>query len=110
MCRLVPNDAIIPVDVGNNTYAFGRYFEPKGQTVLMSGYLGSTGFAFPTVLVAWAATQEPESQFAGRPVISLAGAGGIGQYRGEFTTAVKYGTVITRVLRNDDEFGNISKE
>ncbi|TKX52822.1 thiamine pyrophosphate-binding protein, partial [Halorubrum sp. SS7] len=31
MTRLVPDDAIIPVDVGNNTYAFGRYFEPEHQ-------------------------------------------------------------------------------
>ena len=37
--------AVIAVDVGNNTYSFGRYFECAGQTVLMSGYLGSIGFA-----------------------------------------------------------------
>ncbi len=36
---LCPPDAIIPVDVGNNTYSFGRYFEPCGQRILMSGYL-----------------------------------------------------------------------
>jgi thiamine pyrophosphate-dependent acetolactate synthase large subunit-like protein len=37
----VASDAIIAVDVGNNTYSFGRYFESRGQRVLMSGYLGS---------------------------------------------------------------------
>jgi hypothetical protein len=31
-------DAVIAVDVGNNTYSFGRYFETSGkQSVLMSG-------------------------------------------------------------------------
>ena len=39
--RLVPEDAVIAVDVGNHAYSFGRYFETRGsQRVLMSGYLG----------------------------------------------------------------------
>ncbi|WP_018257360.1 thiamine pyrophosphate-binding protein [Halomicrobium katesii] len=110
MSRLVPDDAIVPVDVGNNTYAFGRYFEPEHQSVLMSGYLGSIGFAFPAALGAWAATQEPESRFAGRPVVSVSSDGGFGQYMSEFTTAVKYEMDLTHVLLNDDELGKISKE
>ena len=36
LSKLAPEDAIIAVDVGNNTYSFGRYFETKGQRVLMS--------------------------------------------------------------------------
>jgi pyruvate oxidase len=110
MTRIVPDDAILPVDVGNNTYAFGRYFEPEGQSVLMSGYLGSIGFAFPAALGAWAATQEAESRFAGRPVVSVSSDGGFGQYMSEFTTAVKYDMDVTHVLFNDDELGKISKE
>ena len=110
MTRLVPDDAIIPVDVGNNTYAFGRYFEPEGQTVLMSGYLGSIGFSFPAALGAWAATQEADTPFGGRPVVSVSSDGGFGQYMSEFTTAVKYDMDITHVLLNDDELGKISKE
>jgi hypothetical protein len=40
-----PNDAILPVDVGKNTYSFGHYFEYEQQVVLMSGgYPGSIGF------------------------------------------------------------------
>jgi thiamine pyrophosphate-dependent acetolactate synthase large subunit-like protein/nitrite reductase/ring-hydroxylating ferredoxin subunit len=110
MTRLVPDDAIIPVDVGNNTYAFGRYFEPEHQTVLMSGYLGSIGFAFPAALGAWAATQESDTPWAGKPVVSVSSDGGFGQYMSEFTTAVKYGMDITHILLNDDELGKISKE
>ncbi|MEL6257462.1 MAG: thiamine pyrophosphate-binding protein, partial [Pseudomonadota bacterium] len=38
LTKVAPEDAIFPVDVGNNTYSFGRYFEPTGkQRVLMSG-------------------------------------------------------------------------
>jgi pyruvate oxidase len=55
-----PEDAIIAVDVGNNTYSFGRYFESKGQRVLMSGYFGSIGFSFSAAMGAWAATQDQD--------------------------------------------------
>ncbi len=110
MTRLVPEDAIMPVDVGNNTYSFGRYFECRRQSVLMSGYLGSIGFAFPAAMGAWAATREKDSQFAGRPVVSVSGDGGFGQYMAEFTTAVHYQMNITHVLLHNDELGKISKE
>ena len=59
LSRLVPADAIMPVDVGNHAYSFGRYFETRGQSVLMSGYLGSIGFALPAAMGCWAATQQP---------------------------------------------------
>ena len=109
LTRLAPADAIIAVDVGNNTYSFGRYFESQGQRILMSGYLGSIGFAFSAALGAWAATQDQEA-FRGRKVISISGDGGFGQYMGDFTTAVKYNMDITHVLLNNGQLGKISKE
>ena len=108
--RRVPGDAIIAIDVGNNTYSFGRYFECERQSVLMSGYLGSIGFALPAALGAWAATIEKDSKFSGRPVVSISGDGGFGQYMGELTTAVKYDMNITHILLNNNELGKISKE
>jgi len=110
LSKLVPENAVIAVDVGNNTYSFGRYFETQGkQRVLMSGYLGSIGFSFPAAMGAWAATQaEPEYQ--GRPVFSVSGDGGFGQYLADFTTAVKYKMNITHILLNNSELGKISKE
>ncbi len=110
MSRKVPGDAILCVDVGNNTYSFGRYFECQQQAVLMSGYLGSIGFALPAALGAWAATHEEDPRFAGRKVVSVSGDGGFGQYMGELTTAVKYEMDITHVLLNNSELGKISKE
>src|SRR3954451_24088342 len=47
MGRQIPADAVITVDVGNHAYSFGRYFECRRHTVLMSGYLGSIGFGHP---------------------------------------------------------------
>jgi thiamine pyrophosphate-dependent acetolactate synthase large subunit-like protein/nitrite reductase/ring-hydroxylating ferredoxin subunit len=110
MSRLVPDDAIIAVDVGNNTYSFGRYFECKSQSVLMSGYLGSIGFGYPAALGAWAATQEEDFRFKNRHVVAVTGDGGFGQYMAELTTAVRYGMNITHVLLNNHELGKISKE
>ncbi|MBW2273714.1 MAG: Rieske 2Fe-2S domain-containing protein [Deltaproteobacteria bacterium] len=108
--RLAPEDAIIAVDVGNNTYSFGRYFECRRHTVLMSGYLGSIGFALPAAMGAWAATQEDDPHVRGRRVLSVSGDGGFGQYMGELLTAVKYDMDITHVLLSNDQLGKISKE
>lgn len=103
MSRLVPDDAVIAVDVGNNTYSFGRYFECTAQAVLMSGYLGSIGFGYPAAMGAWAAAPE-------RPIFAVTGDGGFGQYLAEVTTAVKYGMPIKHVLLNNGQLGKISKE
>jgi len=103
MSRLVPADAVVTVDVGNNAYSFGRYFECDRQSVLMSGYLGSIGFGFPAAMGAWAAAPE-------RKVVAVTGDGGFGQYLAELTTAVKYAMPITHVLLNNQELGKIAKE
>ncbi len=109
LSQVCPDDAVLVVDVGNNTYSFGRYFECRRQSILMSGYLGSIGFGFPAALGAWAATQADE-RHRGRKVISISGDGGFGQYLAEFTTAVKYGMDITHLLLNNSVLGKISKE
>lgn len=118
MNRVIPADAVIAVDVGNNTYSFGRYFEASGrQAVLMSGYLGSIGFGYPAALGAWAATQAHRTSddefwlhFADRPVVCVSGDGGFGQYPWEVNTAVLHGVDLTHVLLNNRELGKISKE
>ena len=104
LTRHCPDDAIICVDVGNNTYSFGRYFESSGdQSVLMSGYLGSIGFALPAALGAWAA--DPS-----RPLVVVSGDGGLGQYLAELTTTVKYGIPVRHVLLDNSSLGKITKE
>lgn len=108
--KLVPDNTIFAVDVGNNTYSFGRYLETKGsQRVLMSGYLGSIGYGFPAGLGAWAATQDIDG-LRGCKIVSISGDGGFGQYPMDFTTAVKYGMDVTHILLHNGELGKISKE
>ena len=103
LTRLCPSDATISVDVGNNAYSFGRYFETSGQRVLMSGYLGSIGFGYPAAMGAWAA--DPA-----RPTVAVTGDGGFGQYLAEVTTAVKYGIPVKHVLLDNASLGKITKE
>jgi thiamine pyrophosphate-dependent acetolactate synthase large subunit-like protein/nitrite reductase/ring-hydroxylating ferredoxin subunit len=102
--RLAPDNAVMCVDVGNNAYSFGRYFEAKQQSFLMSGYLGSIGFALPAAIGAWAAVGDS------RPIIAVAGDGGLCQYLAEFTTLVKYGIPVKLIVLNNNELGKISKE
>ncbi len=104
MNKVAPANAVIAVDVGNNTYSFGRYFEPKNQAILMSGYLGSIGFALPAAIGAWAAEGHK------RPIWSVSGDGGLGQYLTEITTLVKYNMSVKHIVLNNSELGKISKE
>jgi len=102
--RHVADDAVVCVDVGNNAYSFGRYFEVGQQSVLMSGYLGSIGFALPAALGAWAAVGDR------RQIVAVCGDGGFGQYAMEMTTAVRHDMDLSVVLLDNSELGKISKE
>ncbi|MFD2587645.1 thiamine pyrophosphate-binding protein [Croceitalea marina] len=104
MNKLTPENAVMCVDVGNNAYSFGRYFEPTNQDFLMSGYLGSIGFALPAAIGAWSAVGNS------RPVIAVAGDGGLCQYLAEITTLVKYNMPVKLIVLNNHELGKISKE
>ncbi len=104
LTRRAPADSVMCVDVGNNAYSFGRYFEVSHQSFLMSGYLGSIGFALPASLGAWAAVGDS------RPIIAVAGDGGFCQYLAEMTTVVKYKMPIKIIILNNNELGKISKE
>jgi thiamine pyrophosphate-dependent acetolactate synthase large subunit-like protein len=110
---LCPEDAVIAVDVGNNTYSFGRFFECRGrQDVLMSGYLGSIGFGLPAAIGASVAVSRegPGPNGTARKVISISGDGGLGQYLADFTTAVKYRFPLTHIVLNNGELAKISRE
>jgi thiamine pyrophosphate-dependent acetolactate synthase large subunit-like protein len=104
MNQLTPDKAVMCVDVGNNAYSFGSYFEPTDQDFLMSGYLGSIGFALPAAIGAWTAVE------GNRPVVAVAGDGGLCQYLAEITTLVKYKMNVKLIVLNNNELGKISKE
>lgn len=103
--KTAPSNAVMCVDVGNNAYSFGRYYEAKeNNTFLMSGYLGSIGFALPASIGAWAAVGNS------RPIIAVTGDGGLCQYLAEITTLVRYQIPVKVIVLNNNELGKISKE
>lgn len=104
LTKQTPENAVVCVDVGNNAYSLGRYFESKKHSFIMSGYLGSIGFALPASMGAFAAVGRD------RPILAVAGDGGFCQYLAEVTTAVKYNMPIKMVVLNNNELGKISKE
>jgi thiamine pyrophosphate-dependent acetolactate synthase large subunit-like protein len=99
----IPHDAIVALDVGNTTYSFGRYFEADGQRIVMSGWLGSIGYALPAAIGAAAA-------YPDHTIVAIAGDGGFGQYAMELSTVAKYGLNIKVVLLSNDELGKITAE
>jgi thiamine pyrophosphate-dependent acetolactate synthase large subunit-like protein len=101
--RHIPHDAIVALDVGNTTYSFGRYFEADGQRIVMSGWLGSIGYALPAAIGAAAA-------YPDLTIVAVAGDGGFGQYAMELSTVAKYDLDIKVVLLSNDELGKITAE
>lgn len=99
----IPSDAIVALDVGNTTYSFGRYFEADGQRVVMSGWLGSIGYALPAAMGASAA-------YPDLTIVAIAGDGGFGQYAMELATVAKYDLNVKVVLLSNDELGKITAE
>lgn len=102
--KQAPKKGVMCVDVGNNAYSFGRYFESRDHRFLLSGYLGSIGFALPAAIGAWAATKGE------LPIIAVAGDGGFGQYMAELTTLVKYNIPVKLIIINNNQLAKISME
>src|SRR5438270_7263375 len=96
--------AVIAVDVGNNTYSFGRYFRVQGRpTCVDVGLPRLDRLRIPG----------RDGRVGGcsrRPIVAVTGDGGFGQYLAEITTAVKYGMNITHLLLNNSQLGKITKE
>ncbi|EKP95366.1 thiamine pyrophosphate-binding protein [Thermaerobacter subterraneus] len=90
-------EAVICVDTGQHTYWFGRYFFPDRHTVLVSGHWRTVGFALPAAIGAALAAPR-------RPVVALAGDGGLGMTLTEFTTAVREKLPITVIVCNDGRY------
>jgi len=100
---LIPDDAIISLDVGENQWWFGRNFRMGGQRFVMSGYLATMGFGFPGALAAKLA-------YPDRPVFCITGDGGFSMAMGDFVTAVKYDLSLVVIILNNHALGMIQVE
>lgn len=97
-------DAIISLDVGENSWWFGRNFQmKKTQKMIMSGLLASMGFGLPGAMAATLAY--PKKQ-----IICICGDGGFTQVMGDFLTALKYQMPIKIFIINNKSLGMIKQE
>lgn len=90
-------DALICLDVGEHVLWFNRFFQGKGQQVLVTGRWRGMGFSLGAGIAAQLA--EPDSQ-----VICVMGDGGFSMVMGDFVTAVELGLPITFILMNNRSY------
>ena len=100
---LIPDNAVISLDVGENQWWFGRNFRIKQQRFVMSGYLATMGFGFPGALAAKLA-------FPDRPIFCITGDGGFSMAMADFVTAVKYQLPVVVIILNNRQLGMIQVE
>ena len=103
LSAVLPPEAVIGVDVGENGWWFGRNFVSRGQRFAMSGYLATMGFALPATIAAKLA-------YPDRPAVCVTGDGGFVMAMGELVTAVRRDLAITVCVLNNHEYGMIREE
>ena len=103
LSRVIPSDAIISIDVGENGWWFGRNFRMNGQKFIMSGYLATMGFGFPGAIAAKIASPD-------KPVFCITGDGGFAMAMGDFVTTLKYDLPMVIIVLNNHELGMIRVE
>jgi len=103
LSNVIPSDAVISVDVGENGWWFGRNFKMNGQRFIMSGYLATMGFGFPGAIAGKIAYPE-------KPVFCITGDGGFVMAMGDFVTAVANNLPMVVVILNNNELGMIRVE
>jgi len=103
LSEVIPADAIISLDVGENQWWFGRNFRITRQRFAMSGYLATMGFGLPAAIAAKLA-------FPSRPVFCITGDGGFAMAMADFVTAVRYRLPLVVILLNNHQLAMIQVE
>ncbi len=100
---VIPEDAIISIDVGDNGWWFGRNFKIKKQRFVMSGYLATMGFGLPGAIAAKLAHPD-------KTVVCITGDGGFGMSMMDFVTTVKYKLPIVVIVLDNKKLAMIGME
>ncbi|MCK5628134.1 biosynthetic-type acetolactate synthase large subunit [Candidatus Bathyarchaeota archaeon] len=101
--RMLPEDAIITTEVGQNQMWAGLYFETlKPRTFITSGGLGTMGFGFPAALGAKVACPE-------RIVVDVAGDGSFRMTEQELASSVMEKIPVTVVILNNSVLGMVAQ-
>jgi thiamine pyrophosphate-dependent acetolactate synthase large subunit-like protein len=101
--EVLPEESVISIDVGDNSWWFGKYFRMGGQKFILSGYLATMGFGFAGALGAGFA-------FPDRKSITLTGDGAFSMVMADFTTAVKHNLPVVAIVYDNSELSMIIHE
>ncbi|WXG46694.1 MAG: thiamine pyrophosphate-binding protein [Candidatus Atabeyarchaeum deiterrae] len=101
--KVLPEKSVIAIDVGDNSWWFGKYFRINGQRFVLSGYLATMGFGFAGALGAAFAYPDLKS-------VALTGDGAFSMVMADFTTAVKHNLPVTAIVYNNSELSMITHE
>jgi pyruvate oxidase len=101
--KVVSDNAILSVDVGNVTVWIARHFRMTNQQFIISSWLATLGCGLPGALAAKLA-------YPNRQVFAICGDGGFGMTMNDFVTAVKYGLPMVVVVLNNHKIAMIKFE
>ena len=101
--RLLPEDAIVTTEVGQNQMWAALYFKAyKPRTFISSGGLGTMGFGFPASLGAKVACPN-------KPVVDIAGDGSFIMTEQDLATSVLENIPVTVIILNNSMLGMVAQ-
>jgi acetolactate synthase-1/2/3 large subunit len=101
--KLLPADAIVTTEVGQNQMWAALYFNAlKPRTFISSGGLGTMGFGFPAAIGAKVACPD-------RPVVDIAGDGSFRMTEQELATSVTEDIPVIVVVLNNSVLGMVAQ-
>jgi pyruvate oxidase len=101
--KVVPDDAILSVDVGNVTVWMARHFHMTHQKFIISSWLATLGCGLPGAIAGGIA-------YPNKKVFAICGDGGFGMTMADFLTAVKYKLPIVVIVLNNHKIAMIKFE
>lgn len=103
LSKLLPEDAIVATEVGQNQMWALHFFKCYGKRqFITSGGLGTMGFGFPAALGAKVAAPD-------RTVVDIAGDGSLQMVSHEFATAVENDLPVMICLLDNGWLGNVKQ-
>ncbi|WP_019119528.1 pyruvate oxidase [Brevibacillus massiliensis] len=101
--KVLADDAVLSVDVGNVTVWVARHLKMTNQQMVISSWLATLGCGLPGAIAGKIA-------YPDRQVIAVCGDGGFAMTMSDFLTAVKYKLPIVVVVLNNHKIAMIKFE
>jgi acetolactate synthase I/II/III large subunit len=98
--RVLPDDAILTTDAGNFAGWAGRGFRFRRPGTFVGPTSGAMGYAIPAAIAAALVHRD-------RPVVALAGDGGMAMTMAELETATREGARIVALVFDNERYGTI---